>query len=178
MKSVSIAFLNEMEKHGDLRRAVVIFALSNANGVRYLSRRRIPEEMLAASGYVALADGTYAADGSILAGAGAEENLGSHDWVLDGGSYQEGRFLGLNPLDLFQRNELSTLALALSNEPDGDGHPRMTRILATEPILNARLDVRAGFEGHTLADVLLLKSFRVRRAVEEKGAVTLECEGA
>ena len=108
----------------------------------------------------------------------SEALLGLHDWVLDGGAYSRGRFLGLNPLDLFARNELSTLQLRLSNEPDAEGHPRMSRIAATEPLVNARLDVRAGFEGHTLADVLQLASFRVARGVERKEDVTLECEAA
>ena len=178
MKPASLAFLNDLEKHGTARRALVLFALSNASGVRFFCRKGIPDELVGQSGGTWFLDGTWPLDGSAKLGVDSEELLGLHDWVLDGGAYSAGRFLGLDPLDLFQRNELPALALRLSNEPDAEGHPRMTRILATEPILNARLDVRVGFEGLTLADVLRLASFRVRRAVERKEDVTLECEGA
>ena len=178
MKLVSDAFLTELEKHGTARRALVLFALSNANGVRFFCRRGIPEALVGQSGGVWFLDGTWTLNGSVKLGEDAETLLGLHDWVLDGGSYSAGRFLGLNPLDLFQQNELSTLALRLSNEPDAEGHPRMTRILAAEPVVNARLDVRVGFEGRTLVDVLQLASFRVRRALERKEDVTLECEAA
>lgn len=178
MKPASLAFLNELEKHGDLNRALVLFALSNANGVRFFCRRGIPEALVGQSGGVWFLDGTWVLDGSVKLGEDSEALLGLHDWVLDGGAYSQGRFLGLNPLDLFARNELSTLQLRLSNEPDAEGRPRMSRIAATEPLVNARLDVRAGFEGHTLADVLQLASFRVARVVERKEDVTLECEAA
>lgn len=178
MKPASLAFLSELEKHGDARRALALFALSNANGVRFFCRRGIPGALVGQSGGVYFLDGSWVLDGPVKLGEGSEALLGLHDWVLDGGTYSQGRFLGLNPLDLFARSELPALSLRLSNEPDGEGHPRMTRLLATEPVLNARLDVRAGFEGHTLADVLPLASFRVRRVVEEKESVTLECEGA
>lgn len=178
MRPSSAAFLGEIEKHGDLRRAIVIFGLSNANGVRYFSRRPIPDAIIAASGSINFLDGSFTLDGGVKLGEGSEVHLGSHDWVLDGGFYNDGRFAGVSPLESFSLNELSGVSLTLSNETDADGHPRMTRLLSTEPILNARLDVRIGFDGQDVADVLLLKSFRVVRAEERKDAVTLGCEGA
>ena len=67
--------------------------------------------------------------------------------------------------------------IAVNNAPDMDGHPRMSRILATEPLIGGRVDVRVGFSGQNISDVLSIGSFTIRRIIERIDRVSIECEG-
>ncbi len=177
MRTTTKTTIENLARHGEGRRALVLFHLSTASGLRVFCRRVPPDALIGTSGRIRFADGSWVADGSALAGEGAEVLLGVHDWVLDGGQFTVGMAMGRSPLDAFREKELSGLALSLANGPDGDGHPRMSRILAQEPIVGGRVDVCVGFEGGDIDDVFSLASFAVRRVVERRDMVTLECEG-
>lgn len=177
MRTATKKTIEALARHGEGRRALVLYHLLTAGGLRVFCRKIPPDALIGTSGRIRFADGTWLADGSALAGEGSEVMLGVHDWVLDGGQFTEGLAPGRSPLAAFRGKELSGLTLALSNERDAAGHPRMSRILAQEPIVGAKLDVRVGFEGGNIDDVLSLASFTVRRAIERSGEVLLECEG-
>lgn len=177
MRTATKTTIEALARHGEGRRALVLYHLLTASGLRVFCRRVPPDGLIGTSGQIRFADGTWLADGSALAGEGSEVLLGVHDWVLDGGQFSAGLAPGRSPLDAFRGKELSGLSVSLANGPDAAGHPRMSRILAQEPIVGAKLDVRVGFEGGDIDDVLSLASFIVRRAIERRDAVLLECEG-
>lgn len=177
MRTATKTAIENLARHGEGRRALVLYHLTTASGLRVFCRRVPPDALIGTSGQIRFADGSWVADGSVLAGEGSEVLLGVHDWVVDGGQFSAGVSTGRSPLDAFREKELSGLTLTLANAPDADGHPRMTRILAGEPIVGGKLDVRVGFEGSDIDDVISLASFAVRRVVEQRDLVTLECEG-
>ena len=176
MRPATKAAAENLIRHGEGRRALVLYHLATASGLRIFCRTAPPDALLGTSGLVRFADGSWVADGSALAGEGSEAVLGVHDWVVDGGGFSAGKSAGRSPLDVFQEKEISGLTLTLSNEVDADGHPQMSRILAQEPVVGGKVDVRVGFEGCATGDVLSLASFAVRRVVERRDVVTLECE--
>ncbi|MDA1000903.1 MAG: hypothetical protein O2807_10385 [bacterium] len=178
MRPASEQAILDLAAHGEEKRALVLFYLANANGRRVFCRTAPPDALIGQSGRVFLLDGSWILDGSVKLGEGSEELLGVHDWVIDGGAFSQGKTSGASPLEVFRQKELSGLTLTLSNEPDDAGHPRMSRLLAQEPFVGARLDVRVGFSGQTTGDVIGLASFTVRRIIERRGAAALECEGA
>ncbi|HBK79885.1 MAG TPA: hypothetical protein DDZ83_09480 [Nitrospinae bacterium] len=113
----------------------------------------------------------------LQAGEGSEVLLGVHAWVVDGGQFSAGKSAGRSPLDVYLKKEISGLTLTLSNGQDAEGHPRMSRILAQEPVVGGKLDVRVGFTGGDIGDVISLASFSVRRVVERRDVAVLEYEG-
>lgn len=158
--------------------AFILYHLSAASGKRVFCGKRPPDSLVGQGGGIHFLDGVRLLDGALLLGEGSETLLGVHDWVQDGGGFSLGALQGLSPLEAFREKELSGLAISIHNAPDADGHPRMSRILATEPIVGGRMDVRVGFSGQTISDVLSLASFTVRRVVERIDLVTIECEGS
>ncbi len=160
------------------RSAFVLYHLSTAGGRRVFCEKQVPDSMIGQGGKVHFLDGARLLDASLLLGEGAEVLLGVHDWVEDGGRFSLGLFQGLSALEAFREKELSGLTIAVSNAPDADGHPRMSRILATEPVVGGRVDARVGFSGGSISDVLSLASFTVRRVIERIDQVLIECEGS
>lgn len=177
MRPVSEQAVADLAAHGEGKRALVLFHLSTPGGRRVFCRTLPPDSLVGQGGQIYFLDGSWNLDGSVLLGDGAEALLGVHDWVIDGGAFTQGFLRGFAPLEAYRERELAALSLTLSNEPDAEGHPRMSRLLATEPIVGAQVDVRVGFRGQEIGDVLGLGSFKVRRAVERKGEAVLECEG-
>lgn len=177
MRWVTRVAEEHLARHGDGERALVLYHLTTASGLRVFCRQIPPDALLGTSGRVRFADGTWVADGSALAGEGAEVMLGVHDWVMDGGGFSAGRSAGRSPMDVYLEKEVSGLTLTLSNEPDAQGHPRMSRILALEPLVGGQLDVRVAFRGANIDDAISLASFKVRRVVERRDVAVLECEG-
>ena len=159
------------------KNAFVIYHLSTAGGKRVFCGKQFPDSLIGQGGKIYFLDGARALDGSFLLGEGAEVLLGVHDWIEDGGRFSLGAFQGLSALEAFRQKELSGLTISIHNNPDMDGHPRMSRILATEPLVGGRVDIRVGFSGQTIADVLSIASFTVRRIIERIDLVTIECEG-
>ncbi|MBI3126706.1 MAG: hypothetical protein HYZ11_03780 [Candidatus Tectomicrobia bacterium] len=178
MRQATDNAIADLARHGEGRRALVLYHLTNAHGRRVFCRAVPPDLLVGQGGQVWFLDGGWTLDGQVALGEGSEALLGVHAWVIDGGSFLQGRLGSTSPLEAFREKELSGFTLTLSNAPDGEGHPRMGRILAQEPVVGGRLDVRVGFAGRSLEDVLPLASFIVRRVVERRGAVVLECEGA
>ncbi|MEK6712225.1 MAG: hypothetical protein AABZ64_16780 [Nitrospinota bacterium] len=178
MRQATDNAIGDLAQHGEGKRALVLYHLTNAHGRRVFCRTLPPDALVGQGGGVWFLDGTWTLGGSVGLGEGSEVLLGMHDWVVDGGSFREGFAPALSPLETFGGKELSGLQLVLSNESDVAGHPRMSRILAQEPVVGGRLDVRVGFAGRGLEDVLPLASFTVRRVLERKDAVILDCEGA
>ena len=86
-----------LARHGDGERALVLYHLTTASGLRVFCRQIPPDALLGTSGRVRFADGTWVADGSALAGEGAEVMLGVHDWVVDGGGFSAGKSAGRSP---------------------------------------------------------------------------------
>ena len=177
MRTVTKAAAEALARHGEGRRALVLYHLTTASGLRVFCRREPPDSMIGTSGRVRFADGSWVADGSAKAGEGSEVLLGVHAWVVDGGQFSAGKSAGRSPLDVYLKKELSGLTLTLSNGTDAEGHPRMSRILAQEPVVGGKLDVRVGFTGGDIGDVISLASFSVRRVVERRDVTVLECEG-
>lgn len=178
MRQATDNTIADLAQHGEGRRALVLYHLTNAHGRRIFCRTLPPDLLVGQGGQVWFLDSGWLLDGQVALGEGSEALLGVHGWVVDGGSFLQGRLGGASPLEAFREKELSGLTLTLSNAPDGEGHPRMGRILAQEPMVGGRLDVRVGFASRSLEDVLPLASFIVLRVVERKDHVTLECEGA
>ena len=139
--------------------------------------KQVPDSLIGQGGSIHFLDGSRILDGSLLLGEGAEVLLGVHDWIEDGGRFSLGAFQGPSILETFREKELSGLTIAINNAPDMDGHPRMSRILATEPLVGGRVDVRVGFSGQNISDVLSVGSFTIRRIIERIDLVTIECEG-
>ena len=157
--------------------AFVLYHLSTAGGKRVFCSRQVPASLIGQGGRIHFLDGSRILDGSLLLGEGAEVLLGVHDWIEDGGRFSLGAFQGLSILEAFREKELSGLTIAINNAHDMDGHPRMSRILATEPFVGGRVDVRVGFSGQNISDVLSIASFTIRRIIERIDSVTIECEG-
>ena len=178
MRQATDNAIADLAQHGEGKRALVLYHLTNAHGRRVFCRTLPPDLLVGQGGQVWFLEGSWTLGGEVLLGEGSEALLGVHDWVVDGGGFLQGRSGGPSPLESFREKELSGLTLTLSNSPDGEGHPRMSRILAQEPLVGGRLDVRVGFAGRALEDVLPLASFTVRRVVERRDAVVLDCEGA
>ncbi len=158
--------------------AFVLYHLYTAAGRRVFCGKRPPASLIGQGGNTHFLGGAWILDGSLLLGEGSEVLLGVHDWVEDGGRFTLGAAQGGFALDSFRQKELSGLKLILGNAPDAEGHPRVSRILATEPIVGGRVDVRVGFAGQAASDVLSLASFTIRRVIERIDAVTIECEGS
>ena len=157
--------------------ALVLYHLSTAGGKRVFCGKQVPDSLIGQGGRIHFLDGSRILDGSLLLGEGAEVLLGAHDWIEDGGRFSLGAFQGLSILEAFREKELSGLTIAINNAPDMDGHPRMSRMLATEPFVGGRVDVRVGFSGQNISDVLSIASFTIRRIIERIESVTIECEG-
>ena len=160
------------------RNAFVLYHLSTGGGKRVFCAKRPPDSLIGQGGGVHFLEGARVLDGSLPLGEGAKILLGVHDWVEDGGRFSLGALRGTSALEAFREKELSGLSISISNAPDADGRARMSRILASEPLLGGRLDVRVGFSGGTIADVLSLASFAVRRIIERADRVIIECEGS
>ncbi|MDE0333267.1 MAG: hypothetical protein OXL41_15540 [Nitrospinae bacterium] len=157
--------------------AFVLYHLSTAGGKRVFCGKPAPDALIGQGGRIHFLDGSRLLDGSLLLGDGAEVLLGLHDWVEDGGRFSLGAFQGPSILEAYREKELSGLTTTINNAPDAEGHPRMSRILATEPLVGGRVDVRVGFSGQNLSDVLSIGSFTIRRIIERIDSVTIECEG-
>ena len=157
--------------------AFVLYHLSTAGGKRVFCGKQVPDSLLGQGGRVYFLDGSRILDGSLLLGEGAEVLLGVHGWIEDGGRFSLGAFQGLSMLESYREKELSGPTITINNAPDMDGHPRMSRILATEPLVGGRVDVRVGFSGLNISDVLSIASFTIRRLIERIDLVTIECEG-
>ncbi|MEE9276478.1 MAG: hypothetical protein V3V62_14330 [bacterium] len=177
MRQATAQAIQDLARHGEAKRALVMYHLTTASGRRVFVRKIPPDVLVGQSGRTFFLDGTWVLDGAMKLGEGSDALLGVHNWVLDAGRVTQGGVTGLDPLEAFRSREVSSLSLTLSNEPDVEGHPRMTRLLAQEPVIGGRVDVRVGFEGQDLDDVLLVASFAVRRVSERRGEVVLECEG-
>lgn len=175
MRQATDQAVADIAKH-EGRSAFVLYHLSTAGGKRVFCGKQVPDSLIGQGGKVHFLDGARLLDASLLLGEGAEVLLGVHDWVEDGGRFSLGLFQGLSALEAFREKELSGLTIAVGNAPDADGHPRMSRILATEPVVGGRVDVRVGFSGGAISDVLSLASFTVRRVIERIDQVLIECE--
>ncbi len=90
MRHASEAAFSDLSAHGAGRRALVLFHLLSAAGLRVFCRTVPADALVAASGGIRFADGAWTADGEALAGEGSEVLLGIHDWVLDGGGLHRG----------------------------------------------------------------------------------------
>lgn len=157
--------------------AFVLYHLSTAGGKRVFCGKQVPDSLIGQGGKIHFLDGSRILDGSLVLGEGAEVLLGVHDWIEDGGRFSLGAFQGLSILEAFREKELSGLTFAINNAPDLDGHPCMSRMLATEPFVGGRVDVRVGFSGQNISDVISIASFTIRRIIERIDLVTIECEG-
>ena len=159
------------------RTAFVLYHFSTAGGKRVFCAKRAPSSLIGQGGQIYFLDGSRILDGSMLLGEGAEALLGVHDWIEDGGRFSLGAFQGPSALEAFREKELSGITISINNAPDAEGHPRMSRILATEPLVGGRVDVRVGFSGQNISDVLSVASFGIRRIIERIDLVTMDCEG-
>lgn len=176
MKPASPDAITSLAEHvaGD---AVIIVFISGAGGVRVFSAEEIEDGLVGQGGGRFFADGSQIADGSIKAGSDTLDLVGICPWLIDIGKFTQGYFGGLSSIDALSRVTAPRIQLQISNAHNARGFRQMSEILAREPLLNARVDVSMGFPGTTISDVLHLASFSIRRIVETRDIVTLDCEG-
>ena len=72
MRPATKAAAENLIRHGEGRRALVLYHLATASGLRIFCRTAPPDALLGTSGLVRFADGSWVADGSALAGEGSE----------------------------------------------------------------------------------------------------------
>lgn len=167
---------SRLSKHGTGARGFVLFFIENQNSLRIFSSSDVPDDLIGQGGSRFFLDGTWLLDGSVTLGIDTLEESGIHPWILDAGSFEEGRSLTLDPFRAIVEHEIPRLQFTVSNKVDRDGYPQMSRILAQEPFINALVDVRFAFKGQNIFDLVLLAAFRVRRIVERMRDVSFDCE--
>ncbi len=177
MRALTAWAAAQLRQHNISTRGVVLFHLSTPSGLRVFCRTRPEDGMIATSGHIYFADGTWRADGSHLAGADSEALLDISATVLDGGGFSTGNSLGRSALEAVRERVAPLHTLILSNEPDARGEPRFEQIAAGEPVVGGRLDIRLAFPGGGTDDVITLQSFMVERVAIRGAQAVLTSQG-
>jgi len=120
---------------------VVIFLFTTKHGVRLWSGMTPNEGLAGETGEIHRADGTWLADGSIMAGFGSLSVIASESRVLDWGEMRESLIPFEESLSASLGMSERTQYRIVVDNSDGE----IARIAAMENVLNAEGEVRIGF---------------------------------